>query len=581
MADQDYHVSLIAKLRGGQFTSADVMSVTGGVVGTPSVSLANLNQSPNLYVLLELDFHTSGRTPTIPNNPHQASNYTIVSFDNTNITITMPLDAGVTIAPGQFVGTALSVTTSSRIYTVTGSTGLSGGNVTLTTDATNLITDGVIMSAKVFLNAPSPQQVSLQLISNSNATIDWDSIQIEARKFRTSMCYQQDSLEVRARSSLVYRRSPLRGATTFGVYGVLVEWRGDGIVFSSGNLTAYITNGIFYVQAGSVTIQSRAVVPSTNLSFFIQVASENAAFSLYINGTLEAKATVANFTIDTLSTLEFTSDGLRRIQRFFTTNAIKADGQIAVGAKAIQDVGALFSDAVLIDPVSISSNAPTFLLPPVTIPAPTPPIASSLITGLNTGTSTVTVASATGYVNGAAVAVLRNGRAVQYANITSISSNNIVLSTVSSIVVGDTLVYGNFTEPGRIASRFPFDPVDLELITAVDTNNKILTLTSSAAFTNQRAFVQTNLFQDVSEVLVLSTNPTNKTITLDSVAGISAGMYISQPQNELHINTANYFPSLFRSVDGVAISQKYLNGVVLTNTNQFPVSVRPYIRVYL
>lgn len=580
--EQDYHISLIAKLRGGQFTNSDVMQLVGDVVGSPSVSLSSLNHSLNRYFLMEMDFRTAGKRPKIPNNIHQASDYTIAAFDQTTITLAMTVDAGVTVVSNQFVGGQISISTvSNSAYTITASTLLVGGTVTFTTTANNLIADGVTLSARAFVKDAPPQNVSLQLISNSSAVIDWDSLQIEARNFRTSMNYQEGAIQLRAQTNLKHRRSPLRSAKTFGIYGELVEWRGDGNVFKSDNISAWISEKILYVQAGATVIQSRGPVSSTNLRFFVQVASENASLSLYVNGVLEAKTTVANFTVNPKSSLDQSSLGFRRFQIFLTTDSILADGQVAIGQNAIQQVGNLFSRTIVIDPVAISSHAPTFLLPPITIPAPDPPIASSQITGLSVGSAIVTVMDSTGFVNGAPVTVLRGTKAIQYANITNKNGANITLSTVSSIVIGDTLVYGNVDQPGRIACRFPFDPLDSELIQTVDTNNKKLTLPSALAFTNQRAFVHTDLFQDVAEVLVQGSDTVARTLTVDNINGVNAGMFISQPENELFIDTPNYFASLVRSVDNVRIAQKYQNGIVLENRNPVAVVVRPVIRVYL
>ena len=109
IADQDYHLSLIVKLRGGQFTNADVIQVIGNVIGSPSVSLSKINQSLNRYGLIELDFHTGGKHPTIPENTHQASSYGLTAFDQNTLTISMTVDAGVTVASNQFVGGQVQV----------------------------------------------------------------------------------------------------------------------------------------------------------------------------------------------------------------------------------------------------------------------------------------------------------------------------------------------------------------------------------------------------------------------------------------------------------------------------------------
>lgn len=160
-------------------------------------------------------------------------------------------------------------------------------------------------------------------------------------------------------------------------------------------------------------------------------------------------------------------------------------------------------------------------------------------------------------------------------------------------VIGQDLIAGQdavmvlppLTVPAnsQVFARFPFAPIDVQTISAINTNT--LSVTSSLSFTAGRAFIQTAAGATVTEVVVVSTNTSSNpnTITLASATGVSVGNTIVQPASETLVFPTNYAVTTVETISGITAGTlgKAENGVILGNTTGQNVTVTPKIAIAL
>lgn len=136
---------------------------------------------------------------------------------------------------------------------------------------------------------------------------------------------------------------------------------------------------------------------------------------------------------------------------------------------------------------------------------------------------------------------------------------------------------------GQIFARFPFAPIDVQTISAINTNT--LSVTSALSFTSGRAFIQTPAGAAVTEVVITATNTSSSpnTITLASATGVSVGNTIVQPASETLVFPTNYAVSTVETISGITagVLGKAENGVILGNTTGQIVTVTPKIAIAL
>jgi hypothetical protein len=580
-AGSDYTLSAILRLRGGKFGANDYIRVTGDIDGTYQAGLTILNDYSNLYKLLTLPFKTGGRNPTPPGNSHQVFQYTITALTQNTATLTIPV--GYSVAVDSWKGGQLSINNHNYLITTNTATSVGNQSIIVTVSTSTIVSDGNTTSMKAsLLNAPM-QSVTIELYSEKTVSVDWGGMQLEKRSFRTSMIYQDGQIEPRAKSLLHWRKSPIGSLKSFALYLELKEWRGNGNLFNLGNLTGTITSGKLVVQAGNAVVSLPQALPSP-AKILVQVAEATSTLSVYVNGSLAGRAATSNFSGQSNVPFVLSSEGLRCWQRIIVWDETLLEGQVNVGDPAKLEVLALFENRTPIDSVAISAHAPLINLPPVMVPAKNPPVAETIVTGVGSGT--VTVKSASGFVLNTSVKVMRGDYLIGLPIISGISGNVLTLEPFPSMSIDDVIVYGESASPGKATVRFPFEAVDPQIIAAISTGLKRVTLSGVLAWKRDRALVRTPLYEDVAEASVLSIDPTSNYLFLSSVDGISQGDTISQPRDysELFIATDNYFAGLIESIPGVQIAAqkgKWLNGLVIENWNPFPVSVTPYIRPYL
>jgi hypothetical protein len=603
-AGSTYTLSALLRLEGGRFTSADVIRMKSGVVGVPSVSLSSLNRYVKRYRWVEMSFVTAGSRPRLPQNYHQKVKYDVTNIGNNTIEISISVPVNANALVGAQV---LFDNVGSQYFQINGNTAMANDRMTLTLGTSGLAGLGINTSSKAILTEAAKQAVDLEIYCENVIALDWGGMQIEEQAFRTSMIYQQEAIAVRSAATLVYRNSPIANLRTCGLFMELKYWRGNGNLFDCSNFKGWIQEGQIYVQAGSTVLTDSVPLPTQSVEFFVQASEETARLSLYVNGILKAQGSLTNFVANPDASLIFTSEGVRSIQRVLTTDRLLLDGQPTVGDIATDEVGNLFSNPTVIDATAISAHAPLINLNPVTVPAKKPPIARNQILVVNTNARTVTLTDASDFQVYTDVTVLREMNGSLNVRILAKNGNDVTLNSVDGINNRDILVYGNLTQPGKASARFPFDPIDQQEIReiAADTveirvNQSTTTavackrlkvaesVTAFNAGETNRGFIVSSTYEDIAEVLILKVDEGNRylyvsdhPILVPFVEADRPGWTIAQPRNELIIDPDNYFAGILNPVDGIKVSYRYSNGIVLENENAYPVTVRPYIRVYL
>lgn len=582
-AGTKYYLSGLFNLVGGKFATTDVIKMVGGVIGTPEVSFSGLNLFPGNYRWIELSFTTLGAQPKLPDLQTSSSGYTISAISTNSVTL-----AGITgIANNNLIGGQIGFSNNpAKKYNIIGNT-ISGSSCTITTDPVSgsLTADGVLTTHNAQLYGAPDITSILQLYVESAVSINWGGIQLEVGEYRTSMIYQDAAITPRAPTKLVYRKqsNPLIGFKTFGLLFDVKFWRGDGVLFSIGNISADVVAGKLKLTVGSTVVNDPNPLPASP-QIYIQVNGESFTLSVFINKRVIARANLSGFQ-PSVARISLTSSGVRCINRIVILNRAFADGAVAIGEFVQSEMAdVLYSEITDVSAVAVA--VPELVLPFVTIPSPEQPVASSEIQSINSAGSTVTVVDGSDFGTSGAVIVYRpasdGDRAIGYLTITGKTGNTVSLSSISGIALGDRLVSDFVARPGKASVRLPFSPIDPQIITAIDIANKRVTVASALAFVEKsRAIVQSTLYQDVAEVIVETIDNTNSRLTLNSILGITVGDIISQPDEEVEIPTECYYVDLLTPNPNINIEQKATNGFVLSNKGGGDAIVQTTVKVYL
>lgn len=581
-AGTNYYLSGIFKLMGGRFAITDILRMIGGVSGIASVTLSSLNPFLGNYRWIELAFKTLGQQPRLSVAATQ-SNYIITSVSTNSVT----LSSVTGIVTGDLVGGQIGFSNNqNKRYSIAANT-VTGGNLIITTDpiSGNLVTDGITgVQTAQFYGAPDVD-TTLQFYVESAISLDWGGIQLEEGLFKTSIIYQDANIASRSQASLVYRKAsnPLTGLKTFAFLIDLRFWRGDGNVFTAGNISLEIVSGKIRLTVGTTVINSPDLLPVAPQIYF-QVSGETFTLTLCIDKVVVARASLSGFQ-PSASQMVFTSAGVRCFNRIVALNRAFGDGTVNLGDIVKSELASvLFSEITDVGTVAVS--VPELVLPAVTIPAPEAPAASSEIQAINSAGKTVTVGDGTSFGFSGSVIVYRSApdgdRSIASLTITGRTSNTIALDSVAGIALGDKLVSEFVERPGKASIRMPFSPIDPQTILSVDTINKLVTIGSALAFLEKRrAIIQSSLYQDVAELLVESVDNTNNRLTLSTVSGITVGDIISQPDEEVEIPVECYYVDLLTPNPAISINQKATNGFVLSNKGTGDIVVQTTIKVYL
>lgn len=571
-AGTDYYLSILLRLSGGTAGTNDVLRIAN-----QSISLSKLNAYPNRVRLLELAFKTSGTQPKLPDISHD-SQQNIVSTVSTN-TVTVTLTG--TVDSGQLVGGIIRFT-GDKSYKILSNTA-SGSNTvsTITVDASSLIVDGVTVGVPAYLEPPSAQVLDLEFYVESTLTLDFLGIQIEKRNFRTSFIFQDSDLQSRSASKLVFRRTPLAELKTFGVFFAVKTWRGDGLIFDAGNLSAKISQGFLVVQADTAIIQSQNKL-NNSFNFFIQVSEENNNISLYVDKVLVARIGLINFIINKNAQLKLTSEGVRSYYHAIFTDKLLRDGQVDIGKIASQDILELFDSPGSITAKTISTNLPLIILPSVVVPSKPQPLIKSRILDIDLINGTVTIQDSNFPAN-TSCTVVRDNIPILRPRSKSINGVVVQLDVVSGIIRGDYLVYGNVDQPGQASVRLPFISVEGLPILAIDPAAKTLRVASTLSYSIGRLFIHSQQYQEINEIKIINKDDASQLLYVNDLADIQQGHIAVQPANyedaEMLIHPDNYEALFLNPVSGLDVSWKYSNGMVITNKLDIPVEIQPCIRV--
>ena len=350
--------------------------------------------------------------------------------------------------------------------------------------------------------------VSLEFYIPSTVVLNISGMQIEAGFFRSSFILQDEEQKTRQASSLIYRKNPTNDLKNCGIFVSVLDWKGDGNIINTGDISLVINNSKLLVTVNGSAIAVNIDLPKS-FKVFVQVSQENLNFSVYLNGILRVRQTISNFSGgDGLVAL--TSTGIRRIGMVIFTDKTLIELQKTLGGAATDEVFELFNNPVILDSAVISFDPPLVILPEVNLPA---------------------------------------------------KPNNLEL--------------------GGSSIRFPFTPNAQQEILSINTPNRKLTVNATSSFVAGRAFIHTYLYEDIAEIEITAIDNTSKTITLNSVVGVSQGDFISQPASEMLVDPANYYCGLLTPLEGVSIHSAHNNGLIISNRNSATKKCSPYIRVYL
>jgi hypothetical protein len=450
----------------------------------------------------------------------------------------------------------------------------------------SLQTEGVALGVKaIFAGAPK-QNVTFEAYVESVVSINFGGLYLEERPFRsTAINQRQDLITPRSRTSLRYRNNPISELKSFGIFSNWKFCRGNGNLFDFGNFKAEIVEGQLRITAEALTVTLNDILP-TSFKLFCQLSAENNRLSIYLNGVFRHSAEVRGFT-GSSDWFSLTSDGSRGLLEFFVITQLMADGKPALGEVAGQDVLMLFSDNNnIIDAKMISAHAPSFTTTPVLVPASSQPKARSVIAGVSG--SQIIVADGTNFDNSSAAnpvpvwVLRRNKYPVAYLMARGKSGNSITVDSVAGILVtgDDELIQGDLNDPGKASVRFPYNPIDPQEIKAIDVNARSVTVTSTTAFTEARAFVFTPNYQEVAEVKVQRIEAVNTKLFLDSVDGLATGQIIVQPEKELVIHPDNYVADALDMPPNV-LFERYTTGFAIRNSNDVDIVLPVKVRVFL
>jgi hypothetical protein len=581
-AGQYYTFSGILRAVDSSFGATDYIRLTGGVAEPVEIKLSELNATPNRYVLDPLirTFKTAGSQPTSPGNSHQIENYAIQSVAQDQVVLTIP--AGYSVESQSLKGGQLVI--GSKTYLIESNTAsVSGGISSVVVSPPTLISDSVTTNSRAQITNAPTQSVTFEMYCESSSSIDWGGFQLEPGQFRTSMIYQGANVKSRAGSILSFRRSPIRGMKTLGLWCSLNEIIGDGLIFDMKNLRLEVIENRLRLTIDSIVVSVATPLASGRNEIFIQILETQSSASIYVNEILKSKATIAGFRGDRNGSLDMTSTGIRVWDEFIVLDTPLLEGQVAVNEAAKGDILKIFQAESLVSAKLISRPAPLIVMPPVTIPAKASPQGMTAMTSINNSTGTIVLENSVGFVPGLIVSFYRDGVIIRESTIKTVVGNTITIVDVNiGITEQDMIAYGVNRLPAYASVRFPVDPIDAQRIQTISGN--ILSVSSVLSFFLGRAIIRTEANQDVAEQLITAIDVTQNLITLDSVAGITTGCIIFQPANELIIDPDNYQVLSLDQVVGVTpakLGSKYRNGVRYENHNPYAVTITPAIRVYL
>jgi len=592
-AERDYTISFLVGVqpKGGSFNNTGEIRLVGDAVGNTPIKLATLNAKPGEYQLLSTTFKSAGRQPRLPSLLESVDNsgrqqFNVQSVSGNSITIQLyelgvdDLKGGQLIFQGANQGHLITGNSLSDINT---------GRVIITTSTPSLEAFGITANMKVQVAGAPEQTVILQLYSEASATLMFAGAFLEEGKFATSPIRARGELIPRANTEIFYQKSPIQELVTFAAYVQLEYWKGDGNLFDAGNFKLFIQDGQLRVQVGTTSLAVKETLPTFDAKICVQVALETASVSVYINGQLKIAQPVPR-TEGEKKPLVLTTEGVRVLKHMFFFDYLIAGGTTTVGAMASGDLLWLFNNAQLvISADSFSQPSPTFILPETEIPGMPAPSATGIILSANFLSRTITVSDSSQFKVGDLAVVLRNGiHQITWTSIRNIPSpGTLELENISGIdVLTDVIVVGNFSEPGRMSIRLPFEILASQRIDAIDPTAKAVRIATTVSFREGRAFIREGNFReggqlDVREVVIREIDRVREQLRLDTVEDLKEGLIIVQPETEMLVSPTRYEIIPLSPIAGISVGNKAENGFDVFNANRTPRTARFLIKVNL
>jgi hypothetical protein len=590
IAEKTYTLSFLVGLqsKGGSFNETGQIRLTGNVVPVDPIKLSVLNNFEGQYRYLSFTFKAGGQQPKLPSSrvanignaeSGNADTFNVLDVTGANITI-QSYNVGVNDLKGgqvQFQG-------SDQKHLINGSSASDvNGRVVINTATPSLAAFGVTTSSKARLTGAPEQNATLSFYSESSATLLFAGAFLEEGAFPTSPIFSRGELSPRSNTEYYFYKSPVQDLFTFGVYLQLDYWQGDGNILDLTDFRVFISGGKLGVQVGATQIMIDEALPRFDVKVFVQVALEQTSVAVYLNKQLKANEQIPRYR-GLRSRLNLTTEGLRVIKHLFFYDFLVSGGASERGKFATGDLADLFDNAnLVISAEMLAALYPVLKLPTVEIPGTAAPKASGVILSLNTSTRNITVSDTSGFSVGDLAVVLRDQFQITWASVQAIPApGTLTLDNISGInVATDSIVVGNFTDPGRTSVRLPFEASASGVIDIIDPAAKTVRIPSTLSFAKGRAFILSGS-QDVKEVVVGTIDNPNQRLTLNDITDIRSGHLIAQAEYETTISPVNYEVSFMGLQPGVSLGTvKSENGFLLFNTRRGNVHVTPLVRVVM
>ena len=592
----EYTLTVIARLWGGGFSTADRITVSGDVTSartshgaepssapvSSSISLAQLNNFPSKYRLLQTSF-TTGGTEQIAEL--QYAELEITQINNNLITLQVISENNFSLEEGELKLVRL-LAEDNKFLKISDNTSKSESDTSFIVEIEDF-SAGTIPNLGDFVTLHDTDlvPVRIEIYAQSATVFDWGGFKLEPQPFRTSFNFQYEQSLSTSASELVYSQSPLQNKTSFAILAEIKFWRGKAIIFSTDNLKVWLEDQKLYLDLEG-TIISHPNIPQ-KFTLLIQFINYRSLFQVYVDRQLVLVHNTS-FTPAAKSNLDLSQlFGAIAICRLIFFADFLDDGEIDVLGFAAKEVKEAFDDVSLIPPSAINKGSTYLYLPAIELPAASSPSAEAFILAVKNVTKTIQVENVDNFNLNDRVYIVRyyNDEAtiVIDTNIVNIDESNklLSLSSVRNVRAEDYLIKGVISNPGQASVRFPFLAIDSQTIKNIFPTTNELELNSTTAFVLGRTFVYREDYRDVAEVQVLAIDQANKRIQVDSIESIAIGHVVAQPEYETLISPDNYLAELQSPINRVLIKAKYTNGILLENNNSFPVRVSPQIKVSL
>jgi hypothetical protein len=303
--------------------------------------------------------------------------------------------------------------------------------------------------------------------------------------------------------------------------------------------------------------------------------------TLFVESKLVGVASLTNFTPPG-SIMTLTSEGSRNYRAIvFFDDSLKDLPDLTIGRAAGKEVAELFAAKSFGSAAIFRSRRPTFILPQVVIPGIVRPNLVN-ISGKNNATRTLSLDSISDIVINKEVTISNQNIFILKGTVIAIVGNSVILDTPIEIVnVGYQLRQGETTF-GKSIARFPWEPIDVQEISSINPlDNSVILQSSALSFSQGKSIVQDSKDRFICEPLIVSVDPVNRKIFVDSIDSLRVGQRISQPRSELNIDPANYLATVVEGNPAVAIDTLAQTGLVLSNGGDQPAEVTISVSVFL